>query len=290
MNHIIQLLFKSFSTVFESNDTQHRLETFCKTIKTHNKNLGFFIQCYDAKLLNHWLTLIKKDSIFKVIQLNTHSADILIVPSAEYSDTLFNFITSWQSTFVPKSDLTSEQLSEQKSSQTKLNSSLASHFNESYQWIHSWMSEYLSDFSNDNYVIKNTSPKLLDEHIIHAIGLQQNIKQSLSCWNKQDSTWWQNIKPSALAIACLSHNIVNQQSPLKIQFELLTSDTVLNPKVKFEQLLNKQDLLNIQSPKAIQSLFLNFELNCLNACTFCKPYKLIYAIIEFERVYTKLSV
>ncbi|MCJ8314517.1 MAG: hypothetical protein HRU38_20520 [Saccharospirillaceae bacterium] len=277
MNKIIQFLFKSFSMVFESNDTQTTLETFCKTINVHNKNLGFFIQCYDSELLNNWLNLIKQQSNFTIIKINKQTADILIKTNTDTSFTLFNFIKSWQSNFGHKDE------------SVNTTDSLENRFDESYQWIHIWMSKYLTDLSKQEYVIKNTIPKLLDKQTIQAIGVQQNIKQSLIHWNKQDSTWWLNIKADALAIAFLSHNINNQQLSLKINFELLTSDTTLNPKVKFEHLLIKQNDLISNRSKQIQLLFLNFEINCLNACTFFKPYKLLYAMIEFDREYTKLS-
>ena len=216
--------------------------------------------------------------LFTIIKINNHSADILIRTNTHTSNTLFNFIKSWQTNFAHKSDL------------TKSHDALQNRFDESQQWIHSWMSKYLTDVIKQNHVIQNTIPKLLEYQIIQASGLQQNIKQSLKHWQKEDDTWWLNIKPCALAIAFLSHNINNQQLSLKIEFDLLTSATVLNPNVKLEQLLIKQDILITNTAKQVQLLFLNFEINCLNACTFFKPYKLLYAMIEFERAYTKLSI
>jgi len=281
MNPIIQSLFNSFTQVFESNNNQHTLETFCKIISVHQETLGFFVRYHDPELLSNWFNIIKNDSNLNAFKINDQSFEIEIIKNNECALTLFELIKSWQTRF-DHTNYTKQP-----------NDDLEIHFNDAYSWIHSWMSKHLSTYLNTDintpFTLSYTLPKLKNNQIIHAMGLQQNIKLPLTQWQSQDATWWQNIPQSALVLSFLSHNIGNEQLPLKIKFELLTSQTQLNPKIKLEQLFNNQNRLTQNISQQMQTVFLIFELNCLNACTFFRPYKLLYAIIELERSIQKLN-
>ncbi|BCE02525.1 hypothetical protein [Marinicellulosiphila megalodicopiae] len=282
MKTLLKTIYQAF--ILSVSHENQSLKHFCKSIRAHKTQLGLFIQYNNAEVLNVWIHHLSTIDNVSINKESDFSATLIfnIEPS---NSSIFSLIQSWQNAF------------EHDAFVYRQNDTLSTRLTDANTWIHSWMSEYLlsvtphtdTDFPNHS---------LQTDQIIHAMGLQQNIKQPLSSWLQQDDLWWQNIPPSALALSLLSHNYLdkrdkpNPSTPLKIKYELLTSTTILNPKVKLEQLSkqllqDKQNQIRVEKSD-IHKLFLNFEIECLNACTFFKPYKLLYALFEFERSFRSI--